>query len=116
MCLCVILLESLSRSFCYAVFNVAAKILVAVMVIPTVMARLVGFVSLNVAWMVAHRLYSINVQLCYFTRITLTVILLCCFQGFSHYFGGSDSMVTAMARLVGFVSLNVARMVAHRYV
>ena len=116
MCICLILLESLSRLCCCAFFNVAARILDAAMAIPTVMARLVGFVSLNVAWMVAHRLYSINVQLCYFTRITLTVILLCCFQGFSHYFGGSDSMVTAMARLVGFVSLNVARMVAHRYV
>ena len=55
MCICVILLESLSRLCCCAVFNVAARILDAVMAIPTVMARLVGFVSLNVAGMVAHR-------------------------------------------------------------
>ena len=45
MCICVILLESLSRSFCCAVFNVAARILVATMVILTVMARLVSLVS-----------------------------------------------------------------------
>ena len=55
MCICVILLESFSQSFCCAVFNVAARILDAVIAIPTVMARLVGFVSLNVAGMVAHR-------------------------------------------------------------
>ena len=53
--ICVILLESLSWSFCCAVFNGAARILDAVMAIPTVMARLVGFVSLNVARMVALR-------------------------------------------------------------
>ena len=61
-------------------------------------------------------MYSINVHVCYFTRIAHTVVLLCYFQGFSHYFGGSDAMVTAMVRLVRFVSLNVARMVAHMYV
>ena len=55
MCMCVILLESLSQLFCCAVFNVAARILDAAMVIPTVMARLVGFVSRIVARMVAHR-------------------------------------------------------------
>ena len=54
MCICVILLESLLR-LCCAVFNVAARILDAVMAIPTVMARLVGFVSLNVAGMVVQR-------------------------------------------------------------
>ena len=35
-------------------------------------------------------MYSINVHLCYFTRIALTVVLLCYFQGFCHDFGGSD--------------------------
>ena len=55
MCICVILLESFTQSFCCAVFNVAARILDAVMAIPTVMARLIGFVSLIVAWMIAHR-------------------------------------------------------------
>ena len=55
MCICVILLESLSRSFCCAVFSVAARILDAVIAIPTVMARLVGFVSGIVARMIAHR-------------------------------------------------------------
>ena len=55
MCMCVILLESLSRSFCCAVFNVAARILDAAMAIPTVKARLVSFVSRIVARMVAHR-------------------------------------------------------------
>ena len=38
MCICVILLESLSRSFCCAVFNVAARIFDSAMAIPTVMA------------------------------------------------------------------------------
>ena len=61
-------------------------------------------------------MYSINVHMCYFTRIVLTVVLLCYFQGFSHYFGGSDVMVTAMVRLVGFVTRIVAWMIAHRYV
>ena len=61
-------------------------------------------------------MYSINVHMCYFTRIALTVVLLCYFQGFSQYFGGSDAMASAMVRLVGFVSLIVARIVAHRYV
>ena len=60
-------------------------------------------------------MYSINVHMCYFTRIALTVVLLCYFQGFSHYFVGSDVMVTAMVRLVGFVSQIVAWMIAHRY-
>ena len=55
MFICVILLESLSRSFCCAVFNVAARILVATMVILTVMARLVSHVSRIVAWLIAHR-------------------------------------------------------------
>jgi len=61
-------------------------------------------------------MYSINVHMCYFTRIALTVVLLCYFQGFSHYFGGSDAMASAMVRLVGFVSLIVAWMIAHRLV
>ena len=55
MCICVILLESLSRSFCCGVFNVAARILDAAMAIPTVMVRLVGFVSRIVARMIARR-------------------------------------------------------------
>ena len=55
MCIYVILLESLSRSFCCAVFNVAASFLDAAMAIPTAMARLVGVVSRIVAKMVAHR-------------------------------------------------------------
>ena len=49
------LLESFSQSFCCAVFNVAARILDAAMAIPTVMVRLVGFVSRIVARMIAHR-------------------------------------------------------------
>ena len=61
-------------------------------------------------------MYSINVHMCYFTRIALTVVFLCYFQGFSHYFGGSDAMATAMVQLIGFVSRIVARMIAHRYV
>ena len=61
-------------------------------------------------------MYSINVHMCYFTRIALTVVLLCYFQGFSHYFGGCDAMATAMVRLVSFVSRIVGRMVAYRYV
>ena len=28
--------------------------------------------------------------MCYFTLIALTVVLLCYFHGFSHYFGGND--------------------------
>ena len=55
MCICVILLESLSGTFCCAVLNVAARILVATMVILTVMARLVSHVSRIVAWLIAHR-------------------------------------------------------------
>ena len=43
-------------------------------------------------------------------------VLFCYFQGFSQEFGSSDAMVTAMAQLVGFVSLIVARMITHRYV
>ena len=54
MCICVALLESLSQSVCCAVFNVAARIFDAAMAIPTVTARLVGFVSRIVARMVAH--------------------------------------------------------------
>ena len=65
-------------------------------------------------------MYSINVHMCYFTRIALTVVLLWCFAGFNQDFGGCDAMVTAMVtamvRLVGFTTLIVARMVAHRYV
>ena len=49
----------------------------------------------------------------YFTQIALTVVLLWCFAGFKQDFGGSDAMVTAMVRLVGFVSRIVARMIAH---
>ena len=41
--------------FCSAVFNVAARILVATIVILTVMARLVSLVSRIVAWLIAHR-------------------------------------------------------------
>ena len=59
-------------------------------------------------------MYSINVHMSYSTRIALTVVLLCYFQGFSRYFGGSDVMVTAMVRLIGFVS-RIAWMIAHRY-
>ena len=59
-------------------------------------------------------MYNINVHVCYFTRIALTVVLLCYFQGFSQYFGGSDVMT--MVRLIGFVSRIVAWMIAHRYV
>ena len=55
MCRCVILLELLSQLFCCVIFKVSAIILVAGMAIPTVMARLVGFVSRIVARMVAHR-------------------------------------------------------------
>ena len=140
MCLCVILLESLSQSYWCAVFNVAARILDAAMAIPTVMAHLVSLLHRIVARLIAHRyiqhqcayvlfysncshgcfvvlfsrfqplflvavmrwqqrwcdlkalwvelllgwsligMYSINVYVCYFTRIALTVILLCCFQ------------------------------------
>ena len=54
-------------------------------------------------------------HVCYFTPIALMVVLLCYFQGFSHSFGGSDAMASAMVRLVGFVS-PVAWMIAHRYV
>jgi len=61
-------------------------------------------------------MYSINVHMCYFTRIALMVVLLCYFQGFSHYFGGSDAMVTSMVRLVAFMSRIVAWMIAHGYV
>ena len=61
-------------------------------------------------------MYSINVHVCYFTRIALTVALLCYFQGFSHDFGGSDVIATAMVRLVRLVSRIVAWMIAHRYV
>ena len=53
--ICVILLELLSRLFCCVIFKVSAIILVAVMAILTMMARLVGFVSQIVAWMIAHR-------------------------------------------------------------
>ena len=42
MCICVILLKSLSRSFCSAVFNVAARILASVMVMPTAMAQVIA--------------------------------------------------------------------------
>ena len=52
----------------------------------------------------------------YFTKITLTVVLLRCIAGFNQDFGDSDAMATAMVRLVGFVSRIVARMIAHRYV
>ena len=41
-------------------------------------------------------MYSINVHMCYFTRIALTVVLLWCFAGFSQDFGGSDAIVTVM--------------------
>ena len=61
-------------------------------------------------------MYSINVHMCYFTRIDLAVVLFYLFQGHSNYFGGSDAMATAMVRLVGFVSRIDARMIAHRYV
>ena len=50
------------------------------------------------------------------TQIARTAVLLCCFAGFSQDFGSSDAMVTAMVRLVGFVSRIVARMITHRYV
>ena len=55
MCICVILLESLSRSFCCAVSNVAARILDAAMAIPTVMAHLVSLLHRIVARLIAHR-------------------------------------------------------------
>ena len=55
MCMCVILLESLSRSFCCAVSNVAARILDEAMAIPTVMAHLVSLLHRIVAWLIAHR-------------------------------------------------------------
>ena len=42
MCTCAILLESLSRSFCSAVFNVAARILVSAIVILTAMAQVIA--------------------------------------------------------------------------
>ena len=65
-------------------------------------------------------MYSINVHMCYLLELLSRFVLLCYFQGFSHYFGGSDAMVTAMVtamvRLVGFVSRIVAWMIAHRYV
>ena len=61
-------------------------------------------------------MYSINVHMCYFTRVALTAVLLYYFQGFSHFFCGSDAVATAMVRLVGFVSLIVAWMIAHTYV
>ena len=61
-------------------------------------------------------MYSINVHVCYFTRISLTVALLCYFQGFSQDCGGIDAMVTAMVQLVSHVSRIVAWTIAHRYV
>ena len=55
MCMFVILLESLSRSFCCADSNVAAWILDAAMAIPTVMADLVSLLHRIVARLIAHR-------------------------------------------------------------
>ena len=55
MCMCVILLESLSRSFSCAVSNEAARILDAAMAIPTVMAHLVSLLHRIVARLIAHR-------------------------------------------------------------
>ena len=63
-------------------------------------------------------MYSINVQMCYFTRIALTVVLLCCCAVFcvaARILDAAMAIPTVIARLVGFVSRIVARMVAHRY-
>ena len=59
--------------------------------------------------------YSIDMHTCYFTRIALTVVLLCYFQK-AIILVAVMAILTVMARLVGFVSQIVARMVAHRYV
>ena len=62
-------------------------------------------------------MYSINVHVCYFTQIALTVVLLCYFQGVSlYYFGGNDGDSDSDGSLVSLVSQIVAWMIAHRYV
>ena len=115
--MCVILLESLSRSFCCAVSNVAARILHAAMAIPTVMAHLVSLLHRIVAWLIAHR----------YVQHQCAYVLFYSNRSRSH-FDALFSMLQPgfwmqrwqyrqlMARLVGFVSRIVARMVTHTYV
>ena len=61
-------------------------------------------------------MYSINVHMCYFTRITLTDICCAVFNVAARILDAAIVILTVMARLVGFVSRIVARMIAHRYV
>ena len=61
-------------------------------------------------------MYSINVHMCYFTRIALTVICCAVFNVAARILDAAMVIPTVMVRLVGFVSRIIARMVAHRYV
>ena len=62
-------------------------------------------------------MYGINMHVCYFTRIALEVILLCCFFNVAaRILDAAMAILTVIARLVGFVSRIVAWMIAHRYV
>ena len=59
--------------------------------------------------------YSIDMHALFFSNRSHGCFVVV-FRRFHQAFGGSDAMVTAMVRLVGFVSRIVARMIAHRYV
>ena len=115
MCICVMLLESLSRSFCSAVFNVAARILVAMMVILTVMARLVSLLHRIGAWMIAHSYvqHQCACVLFYSNRSHghFVVLFQCCSQDFGCSDGDTDSDGASKA-----LSRIVAWLIAHRYV
>ena len=106
----------IARTFCCAVFNVAARILAAMMVIPTVMARLVSLLHRIVARLIAHRYIQHQCAYVLFYSNRFPGHLFCCFQCCSQDFGGNDVILTVMARLVSLVSRIVAWMIAHWYV
>ena len=111
--MCVILLESLSRSFCCAVFNVAARILDAAMAIPTVMARLVSLLHRIVAWLIGHRV-------CTASKCISVVLLESLSWSFcSAVFNVAARILVAtmvILTVISLVSRIVAWMITHRYV